>query len=200
VILRVQDDGKFLVNYSEYGNSEIVDIGALKYLGPLTTGSPSHSPARDARAAGSRRSGRSRSPRGGGSRRSSRSRSPRRESRSEELSEAELERMVKERNKKAAEAVGRDYAKRPSSTKSALMLPAMVGTARKRSKSPPREVSRAGAASSRRDDRYLCAFVLQVIACWNGSSQVLIAYCVGLILFIAVLLVALNHPWSIFKK
>ncbi len=96
---------------------------------------------------------------------SSRSRSPRRGGRDHDhdLSEADLDRIIRERNKQSAVAVGKDYAKRVAryafhilsrlrvhfveqlminmkvicsfcSTKTALMLPATVGTARKRSK------------------------------------------------------------------
>lgn len=49
----------------------------------------------------------------------------------------DLEAIIRQRERDQALAVGRDYAKRPTSYKTSLSTPLEVGTARKRSRSPP---------------------------------------------------------------
>ncbi len=59
-------------------------------------------------------------------------------SRSRDKSEAELAAEIRKREREEAVATGRDYARRPSSYKTALSLQMTVGTNRKRSRTPPR--------------------------------------------------------------
>eukprot|EP01083_Nonionella_stella_P169685 575921_1 len=72
--------------------------------------------------------------------RSKRSRSksaPRSQRRSPAAEEEDLDALIARQERESAQAVGRDYARRPTSYKTSLSIPMQVGTARERSATPP---------------------------------------------------------------
>jgi hypothetical protein len=163
VISRVLNNGNFLITYSEYGNSEELDIGSLKLKEPVRKkSSKSRSRSRNrhsqSRSRGRVRRSRSRSPQRSSRRSRSRERSRRRSkeqdhrrrsrSRSavadnKEVSREDLVKQILNKEKEKASASGKgDWVRRPPSYKQALSLKMSVGTARARSKTPPPDRSR----------------------------------------------------------
>uniref|UniRef100_H3H0K3 Pre-mRNA-splicing factor 38 n=1 Tax=Phytophthora ramorum TaxID=164328 RepID=H3H0K3_PHYRM len=109
VVDSVEEGNKFWVSFPAYGNTEKVGLGDIEF---------------DKASRGRRRSNRSRS--------RSRTRS---KAGGSDIT-GDLLQQVRERERRKAEAVGRDYASRPASYKGSLSLKLDRWTTRKRSRSP----------------------------------------------------------------
>lgn len=158
--------GKYLVTFNEYHNQEEVSIGLMRPLpekkrrrrgsrsrsrssGRSSRRSPSRSRSRKSRrrsrSADKSRRRRSRSRDKSRERRKDRKRSSRSKERSHRRrskdrsrnSSPDLDEIIKRKERDEALAVGRDYAKRPTSYKTSLSIPMQIGTNRKRSRTPP---------------------------------------------------------------
>jgi pre-mRNA-splicing factor 38B len=139
VINAIQDDGKFLVTWADYGNQDEIEIGAFKKPESSSSSSSSSSDRKNRSRSRSRgRSSRSRS-RGRKGRSRSRSRDRDRDASKDQAGEKNFEQEILRREREAAAATGKDYARKPVGYKKALSLELTVGTARKRSRSPARE-------------------------------------------------------------
>ncbi|TDH73741.1 hypothetical protein CCR75_003647 [Bremia lactucae] len=154
IIDSVEEGGQyFWVTFPAYGNSEKVSLGDIEYV-PSKSVLRSHSWSRDRsrerynqssdrRQRGSRRD-RSRTRRQSSSRSRSASRDRCKREQSSHGNErnkftditGDLLQQVRERERRKAEAVGRDYASRPASYKGSLSLKLDRWTSRKRSRSP----------------------------------------------------------------
>ncbi|KAE9078610.1 hypothetical protein PF001_g28020 [Phytophthora fragariae] len=131
VITSVEEGSQFLVSFPAYGNSEKVSLGDIEFdKGKQRRGrSPSHSRRRDRSRSASRDRRRRNQSR-------SRSRSHTRSKTGGGDITGDLLQQVRERERRKAEAVGRDYASRPASYKGSLSLKLDRWTTRKRSRSP----------------------------------------------------------------